>query len=335
MTTQPLVIDSTRPPLVAWLRRMWALNWPLTLSVLLYIALIPIYVVAAIADPRIITGAPAFVKPLKFVLSFAIYITTFLWLLSLVKGPRWILGTLGFVTALGALVEVVLITLQAVRGTTSHYNLATPFDKMVFDIMGMFIVLVISMNLGLGILLLFQKQLERTTAWAIRLSVLITFVGMMTGFLMTANPSEAQLAQRAAGERPSTFGGHSVGVEDGGPGLPLLGWSTQGGDLRVAHFFGLHGMQALPLFAFALGLPALRRRTRPGQRTAAILIVGLAYLGWVGLLTWQALRGQPALAPDATTLLAYAALLGTAGGALAITFWPRPQMPLPAAKTLG
>jgi hypothetical protein len=37
---------------------------------------------------------------------------------------------------------------------------------------------------------------------------------------------------------------------------------------------------------------------------------GLAYLGLVGVLTWQALRGQPVISPDARML---GALLLTAG----------------------
>ncbi len=39
------------------------------------------------------------------------------------------------------------------------------------------------------------------------------------------------------------------------------------------------------------------------------------YLGLVALLTWQALRGQALLAPDALTLLALALLVVAVGGA--------------------
>jgi len=334
MTTQALPVTGSTG-IRTWLRDMWHFNWPLTLSVLLCMALVPIYLVAAIVDPRIITGAPAFVKPLKFVLSFGIYLTTFLWLLSLVQGKRRLVATIAVVTGMGALAEIALITLQAARGVTSHYNHSTPLDATLINIMAMIIVLVAFANLGLGILLLFQRLPNRATAWAIRLGVLITFIGMIIGFLMTSSPSPAQHAKMAAGEEPTIFGAHSVGVEDGGPGLPFMGWSTEGGDLRVAHFFGLHAMQALPLLALALTLSAVRRRTRPGQRTAVVLIGGLAYLGWIILLTWQALRSQPVLALDMLTASAYALLLGITAAALLITLWPRSTSTSTVAETLG
>jgi hypothetical protein len=110
------------------------------------------------------------------------------------------------------------------------------------------------------------------------------------------------------GAAPTTIGAHSVGVADGGPGLPIVGWSTVGGDLRVAHFFGLHAMQVLPFIGWLLS-----RRPSLGARHRLLLVwsSGLAYLGLVLVLTWQALRGQSLIAPDAATLAAFGVLLGS------------------------
>src|SRR5688572_7585347 len=135
-----LTTDSPLSFMRGWFNRLWKLNWFLTFSVLLYVLAIPIYIVAAILDPRLITNASAFVIPLKFILSIGIYLATILWMVTLVqRGRRWV-NLVGTVSALGLLIEIVLITGQAIRGTTSHYNRATPFDSLVFDIMAIAIV---------------------------------------------------------------------------------------------------------------------------------------------------------------------------------------------------
>ena len=110
------------------------------------------------------------------------------------------------------------------------------------------------------------------------------------------------------------IGAHSVGVEDGGPGLPLVGWSTTGGDLRVGHFVGLHAMQVLPLLGFALTRPWAVRRWSQRTRTRLVWTAGASYLGLTVFVTWQALRGQSIVAPDPLTLA-----VAAAGAAIALT----------------
>ena len=159
---------------------------------MIYVVLIPIYIVAAILDPRSITNAPAFVKPLKFIISTAIYVTTFLWLLTLVQGHRRWVQIAANVTALGLLIENILITVQAIRGVASHFNSTTPFDIALFSTMGIIITVVAFMNLLLGIWLLFQQLPDPVIAWGVRLGCLISFVGMIVAFLMTSGPTPNQ-----------------------------------------------------------------------------------------------------------------------------------------------
>ncbi len=179
----------------------------------------------------------------------------------------------------------------------------------VYYTMAASIAVVWTMNLLAAVLLLIQRLPDPAFAWALRLGLIVSLVGMAVAFQMTQETPEQEKAAEAAGIEAPIQGAHAVGVEDGGPGLPVTGWSITGGDLRVPHFVGL---QTLPLFGYLLTLfaPAW---LRAGHRIALVWTVGLSYLGLVGLLTWQALRGQPVISPDALTLGALFALVLTAG----------------------
>ena len=296
--------------LSAIVQKSWSFNRLLSTSVIMHFLLIPILLVAMIVDPKVITGVNGWIKPLKFAISGGVYCLTFGWFLTYVEGRRRWVQLAANVTGLALIIETTLITMQVVRGVASHFNVSTAFDGAVFSTMGLFIFLLALMNLLTVIFLLFQRLPDRVFAWGLRLGLVISLAGMMTGFLMTSGPTPAQAEALAAGEAVSTVGAHSVGVADGGPGLPLLGWSTTGGDLRVAHFFGLHGLQVLPLLGWLLTRRRVQRTLSVGQRYALIWTAGLSYLGLVILLTWQALRGQPVLVLDAATTWAYALLIG-------------------------
>jgi hypothetical protein len=312
MTTlsQPL-ISTPQLSITGWLGRAWATNRLLTLAGLLHLLLIPVFLVAWLADPRLILGQPAWVKPLKFALSGGVYAFSFVWLLTFVPRFPRLKQIAASATGLALIVETPLIALQVVRGTTSHFNVATPFDATLFSVMGGFIMLLAVMNLVLAVLLLFQRLPDRVFGWGLRFGVLLSFVGIAVAFLMTSGPTPEQLARLEAGETVATIGAHSVGVADGGPGLPFVGWSTEGGDLRIPHFVGLHGLQLLPLVGWLLTRPVLRRRLSANHRLVLVWVAGLGYLGLTLLLTWQALRGQSIIAPDAATWRALGVLVGT------------------------
>ena len=289
-------------------------------------ALAVVSVAGVLFDGRVLVGAPIWMKPLKFSLSLALYATALAWMVSLL--PRWrrTATWAGTVVALAGATEMVIIVGQVVRGRRSHFNVATPFDAAVWQTMAGTIAVLWLATMVIAVALLFTPIAERANAWAIRSGIALSLVGMGLGLLMT-QPTEAQEQDLDAGIGQLS-GAHSVGVTDGGPGLPVLGWSTTGGDLRIPHFVGLHALQMIPLLALLLGIAARRtalgsRLLTSGRRLGLVLLGAVTYAGLMALVTWQALRGQPLIHPDAATGLAAAALLAVAvAGTLAILLVP-------------
>ena len=113
------------------LRRAWAFSRPLTLVGVAMLLTLLAALVGILADPRVLTGAPAWLKPAKFAISISIYCFTLLWLLTFVRGRPRLVGLIAWVTAVALLIEMVLIAYAAALGTTSHFNISTPFSAAV------------------------------------------------------------------------------------------------------------------------------------------------------------------------------------------------------------
>ncbi|MFI7220669.1 hypothetical protein [Micromonospora maritima] len=278
-----------------------AAGWhrPLMLLVSAMAVLTVVATVGLVADPRVLTGAPAWLKPLKFAISFVLYGLTLAWMLSLLPRHSRLAERAATVIVAMSVLEMVVIVGQVLRGTTSHFNGTTPLDEALFDVMGAAIMVLFLAQVVLAVVLLRRPTPDRAGGYAVRLGLGVSLLGMLVAFPM--------VAQRPAGAPAGISGAHSVGVPDGGPGLPLVGWSTTGGDLRVGHFVGLHALQALPLLAILLER-FLGARLDQATRARLVLVGGAAYAGLTLLLTGQALRGQPLLRPDALTLTAAAVL---------------------------
>jgi hypothetical protein len=169
-------------------------------------------------------------------------------------------------------VEIVAIAGQAARGTTSHFNESSPFNAIVFGIMGTAITVnTIAVAVMLGLLRRDTPGERLGYLWGMRLGMALFVVGSLLGFVIVGNR------------------GHSVPGPDGGPGLPFLNWALDQGDLRVAHFVGLHALQALPLLGFLLD----RRHTAPALRTRTLSAVAVAWFAAMAVTLVLALRGRP------------------------------------------
>jgi hypothetical protein len=179
--------------------------------------------------------------------------------------------------------EMVCVITQSARGTTSHFNVRSPFDGAVFSLMGLLIA--VNTLLVLVALLLFLRPAERLAPaylLGIRLGLLFFLAGSVEGIAMI------------------TAGAHTVGAPDGGPGLPLVNWSTRAGDLRVAHFLSFHALQLLPLAGFLL---SRRKPDWPRARqVACVLALAVVYAACVSLIFWQAMSGRPLLSLGAFVL---------------------------------
>lgn len=149
--------------------------------------------VGIFVDDRVLVGVPIWTKPFKFSVSFVAYALSLAWMLSLLPRGRRVGWWAGTVVAAASAGEMVLITLQVIRGTQSHFNQATPFDDAVFQLMGATVVVLWLGALVIAVLLLRAKILDRAMAWAVRLSSLIALAGAAVGFLMV-RPKPEQLA---------------------------------------------------------------------------------------------------------------------------------------------
>jgi hypothetical protein len=266
-------------------------------------------------DTREVTGAAVWLKPLKFAISTGIYAISLAWLIGrLPEGSRLtrVARVAGTLAALGLAIELALINAFALTGETSHFNVSTPPHAVAWSVMAVSIVVVWVMTFVVAMLLFRAPLGDGARTLAIRGGTVLAVVGMGLAFLMTG-PTGDQLA-----DYQGIVGAHTVGLDDGGPGLPLLGWSTVGGDLRIPHFIGMHALQVLPLLVLLLEVLAVRvaRLREPVRRQRLVALALVTYAAVLVLFTVQALIGQSIVAPSGPILVAGVVLALLVAGAV-------------------
>ncbi len=190
----------------ALLALLWRTDAALTGAGLLLLGALAVSLVGLWVDPRTITGAPAWLKPAKFAISTAIYCFTLAWIFTHLPGWTRTRRVAGQATAAALVLEVALIDLQAWRGTTSHFNVGTPFDVAVFAVMGLTILAQTAMAAAVAVALWRHAFTARAMGWALRLGLSISIVGAATGGLMT-RPTDVQLAEARETQSRDCFRG--------------------------------------------------------------------------------------------------------------------------------
>ncbi|WP_330180916.1 hypothetical protein OHB26_31650 [Nocardia sp. NBC_01503] len=318
MTTS--VAEKTAAAPVSATRRM---HRPL-LAMTVVMAGLALFSLCAMAfDDRMLLHESVWLKPLKFAVAFVLYAFTLAWLLSFPHRGQRLTWWMGTIFAITGVLDVGFIVMQAARGTFSHFNTETDafnvIGQQVFmtGVPGLFLA-----NLVIAVALSWQRVTDRPLTRAIHAGLAIAVAGMAVAYAM--GYSGKQQATDAYGHPIELAAGHTFEagqppVRDGVGAMPITHWSTTGGDLRIAHFLGLHGIQVL--IVTALLLPRLARRV-PWLRTERaradlIWVLALTYAGLFAVIAWQAFRGQALIHPDAATLTGFAAVaavlvLGTA-----------------------
>lgn len=248
----------------------------------LMLALMLPTVLAMTIDGRQLNAINVWIKPLHFQLALSVHFATLAALIPLTGAAdrqgrllRW--SMLAGVTA--GVGEIAYIMTQAARGRHSHFNVSTPLEAALYPIAGVGSVMLVALSFIVGVLI--WRQRDTRPQSALRMGAAL---GLVAGSLATLVIAGAMSSGQIAGP------GHWVGgLRTDAGGLPIVGWSTTGGDLRVPHFFATHMMQALPLAGLAAdwAAPALARRLA--------LAAALAWAALIAATFVQALAGLPFL----------------------------------------
>jgi hypothetical protein len=226
-------------------------------------------------DDRLFNGVSVWAKPFKFALSLAVFFATLLVFVRYLPSGYLQRGV-GRLIAVSlvwvALAEMVYITISGALGEASHFNVTTPFREIMYMLMGIGATWLVTAPLWFAWIIGRNNVRNDPIVLAIIIGLVLTFVlgggfgqylGSQTGHWVDAAASDAN-------------------------GVWLFNWAKSGGDLRVAHFFGMHAMQVVPLFALLLP-----KHWSRGFACSLVVLFSGSYTV-VSVLTFvQAVRGQP------------------------------------------
>ncbi len=237
-----------------------------------------VLVLALALDTRVFQGINVWIKPLKFSVALAVYLFTLAWFArfaapEVTQRSSWRWHERAVVLCIVA--EIVWIGGAAAMGVGSHFNVATAWGQTIYSLMGAAAVVLTSAS--------------STLAWAIHRNQHSGLHPALRASLVWGLALTLPLTLITAGTL-SAMGSHWIGgTQSDAAGLALMGWSRDGGDLRVAHFFATHAMHFIPLAGVLVAWLQLR------SAMTLVRAAALLYTGFVALTFVQALQGRPFL----------------------------------------
>jgi hypothetical protein len=219
-------------------------------------------------NETLVLGINSMIKPMKFALSIWVYSWTMALILHYVNDKKQV-KIYSQVAVVSMFFEQIAISFQAFRDELSHFNTSNAFGIVLFSLMGVFILAVTLWTAYITYIFFKQKTYSLTPSMVLSIKIGLIYFTVFSLF----------------GGYISGLKGHTIGGRDEGNGLFFLNWNTAYGDLRVAHFFGIHSLQIIPLF----GLLA----EKLSMNIKAVWVFSVVYLGFVLSSMVQGLMGLP------------------------------------------
>ena len=247
-----------------WQSLSWASKFLVSYGLIMLLALVFCYV-WSLSDHRLIREVGVWVKPMKFMLSTALFALTTVWVLKVAHSDLdqmpvypWIVALL----VLTSLFEVVYISYQASQGSASHYNVSDPFHAFMFGVMA-----VAAVGLTFSQAWLAWEIWNEQKGADLRVETLGVILGLSMTFVL------------------STISGFMLGGNQppSGQGIPIVGWHLYK-DIRPAHFLGVHAQQLIPLWGL------IAAKFMGTFSTAGLLIGAFLYVMLWGISTWLSLQ---------------------------------------------
>ena len=247
-------------------------------AAVLNFVIMAVCMLAGLFDERTLNGVSVWNKPMKFGLSIGVYFITLAWFSQFLR-PGSLASRSGkalvWIPLIAGIGEIAYILLMAALGQASHYNFSSALTTTMYSVMGVGAASMVLILPWMAFLIARQNPLSNPLILAIVVGLVMTCV-LGGGY----------------GSYLSSHDGHWVSAaRTDENGLWLFNWARDGGDLRVAHFFGMHAMHAFPLVALLLP-----RNWSTHTQLAILVAVMSAYTAFSAMTFMQAIAGQPFMA---------------------------------------